>query len=238
MGRKFKRRLKRFGKRISRIGTRMDQVGKMVTGKEFRDGVSAAYSLGGNVTSALVKGYRTIKDLINVEPKFVDVSTNQVPTTTEVVSYLQPLSQGTSDTTRIGQKILLKDIYIRATASWNVLAGNTHLRWALVFDKENRGANPAWLDIFQTASTLSPIDEDNGKRFVIVRTGMVNLNLYKPRVSFKIYKKFNSIHSEYNGNAGTVADARENNLFFVSISNEGTNGPSLTIYTRVKFYDN
>lgn len=186
----------------------------------------------------LFKSVRLLKSLVNAEPKYIDLTATANPTSATVnYSHLTSVAQGTTDQTRIGNKILLKDIIFRLQFTINTAATATHIRGVLYVDKEFDGAHVASPLPLAALNTEAPLDLDNSKRFVVLKDVDISLSINGNRTyGMKIYKRLN-FHTDYDGAGSGVATGKQNQLIFAYLSNESTNTPTMAYYSRVKFYD-
>lgn len=92
-----------------------------------------------------------------------------------VVSLLAAIAQGTSSTTRIGDRIHIKSINVKInTATISSAVGiNSFIRWSLVLDKSPDNATATAGAIFaNNGSNLTQLTVANLQRFQILRTGV------------------------------------------------------------------
>lgn len=206
--------------------------------KKLVDGKGTSYvKMGIQAIPYILRSVKLLKSLINTEAKYVDVSSSATFSSTMVYERLTAIAVGTTDITRIGNKILLKDVLVRLRFIMNSSATATQCRWILFVDKECDGAIPSAPQPLASSSTEAPNSMDFSKRYVIVKTGNVSLSINGTRdFAIKCYKNLN-IHCDYDGTGSAVADAKENQLYIGFISSEATNVPTYSLYSRVKYYD-
>lgn len=209
--------------------------------KKLVDGPSAGNSLISTGISAipyLVKSVGLLKSLINTEAKFNDLAAT-VTTLGTTVQYarLTGMANGTDDKSRLGNKVLLKDITLRFTVTKNVVPQNQTFRIILFVDKECDGALPISPNPLQTAQTCSPLHMDFSKRFVIIKSWTMALNLSANSQQYVKYYKELNIHCEYDGSTNAIGDAKENQVYLAYFSNDNVNQGTIDFYSRVKFYD-
>lgn len=207
--------------------------------KQFVDGKQNMYIKAGTAAIPyLIKSVGLLKSLINTEPKFVDTTfTTAVLGTTLLYSRLTAIAGGTTDSQRIGNKILLKDLFIRFTIVMNTAATSTIYRVLLFVDKEADGASPTSPTPLAAASTEAPLDMDESKRFVIIRDQYIPLSINGNRqIGRKIFATLN-FHCDFDGTGSGIADAKQNQLYLAFISSDNTNQSTVSAYSRVKYYD-
>lgn len=207
--------------------------------KQLVDGRTNMYIRNGVAAIPyLIKSVGLMKSLINTEPKFIDSTfTTAVLGTTVLYSRLTAIAGGTTDSQRIGNKVLLKDVFIRYTIVMNAAATSTIYRVLLFVDKETDGASPTSPQPLQTATTESPLSMDFSKRFVMIRDQYIPLSINGSRqVGKKIYGILN-FHCEFDGTGTGIADAKENQIWLAFLSSDNTNQSTVSAYARVKYYD-
>lgn len=164
-----------------------------------------------------------------------------VSATGGVVSYLSIClpTQGTSNTSRFGDKILLHSL------SWKLVlqdsTSNQAVRIIIGWDKQPNGAAPTSPAPLVSASEYAFKDPDLRDRFIIIRDFLMwgqentigttsNVAKHDPIQTGMCKLGYNMT---FGGNAGTVADLRTGNLFvfFYSASNFATAGISRVLFT-------
>lgn len=190
-----------------------------------------------------------------VERKFLDnvfeSGTLQFDTTGTVTA-INAMAQGTTQSTRIGNKITMKSVYIRYRVTNGAASiAATMFRVLIVYDTQTNAATPALGDILQAGPadpTLRMMNLANRDRFKILyedtftpvgtvvsdtsattewqeyRTRFININL-------------DTIFNNTSG--GTVADIQTGGLFLVTMSNfpTGANEPLGVATTRIRYVD-
>lgn len=142
------------------------------------------------------------------------------------------IPNGTTDNTRIGNKINLRHIRLRGTLQIpsNVVAGD-RARLILYKDMQTNGAAAAVTDILATANVNSYINMDNTERFKIIKDKIIDLNpgngtalagsgslLYLK--SFKMNHKANC-RIDYSSTTGAITELRTANYALLIISEVG-----------------
>lgn len=187
----------------------------------------------------LLKSVNFMKNQINSEYKYIDtVTTLSSVVNTGTVTYLSGIAQGVTDITRVGNKILIKDILVRLQLEINSTPANATTRIIFFASRQVNGVLPTIAEVLQSASQLSPLNRDNTKQYVILKDYLLS-NITNTETD-KLVKKFYKIvnwHAFYDGTSAVIGDAEENHLFFLAISDVATNGPELVVDARIKFYD-
>lgn len=180
------------------------------------------------------------------ERKFVDVSSLETPgtgaTTFSTPVLLNGLAEGTSATTRIGRKIVMKSLLLRYT--WSLGATSTRgacCRIIIVYDRQANTAAPAVTDILLTNNVLSPNNLSNNERFVclvdeITQPVSVENNY---QVMGQVYRKINLMTRFDDGTGATIADVTTGSVYMMVAQTGGvaTESPVLTYRTRIRFLD-
>lgn len=226
-------------KNYSRRGRRYIRTGRGGRTKQLVDGHTDRYIRAGvNAIPYLVKSVGLMKSLINTEPKFVDnlATVTTLGTTMLYVRITNP-AQGTTDQTRIGNKILLKDVLVRFNMRMNTTPSFITYRVLLFVDKEFDAVITTSPFPLQTGNTQAPLNMDLSKRYVIIKDWFFTLsNINQNSVVKKVYKLLN-FHCEFDGATANDTDAKQNQLLLGFISSDNTNLSTMSYYTRVKYYD-
>lgn len=206
--------------------------------KSLVDGKKPSWvSTGVKTIPYLVKGLSLVKSMVNAEDKRHDVASSINPTTSGQIQPLLRIAQGSGSLQRIGNSILLKDIFVRYDTLINTSALNSVVRIILICDKQNDGATPTMSQIFQTGLYDSPMNIDNSKRFVVLYDRTHSLSSTgNQRVNNKVFKTLN-FHTKYDGPTDAITDMRDNQLYFIAVSSEASDFPTVNFYSRVKYYD-
>lgn len=178
-----------------------------------------------------------VKNLINTEFKFNDVSSTTNVTTTAQIIDLTEIAEGTNNTERVGKSIRLKSLLQRGSARIDASASASALRAIIVHDMDNTGTAPSVTDILQSSSFVANINLASSLgRWRVLMDKTLNMSANgTQRVSWKRYIKLNH-HVKYSGSAAN--SNQKGSLFLVLLSNESTNGVNININTRVRFIDN
>jgi len=180
------------------------------------------------------------------ELKFKDVSllsslTVAVDTFSAPV-LLNGLVPGSTATTRIGRKVILKSLLFRYRI--NTIAttvGGSPVRFLIVYDKQANATAPTILDVLEADDFTSPNNLSNRDRFVTLCDHMT-----KPisatgdqGIADIVYKPLNLETMFNDGVAGTIGDITTGSvyLFFAQCSGLTTGAPVIEYKTRVRFSD-
>lgn len=154
---------------------------------------------------------------------------------------MNPLVQGTDVENRIGRIVSLKAMELRLRFVINNAATASAVRCILVYDKQPNGAAFPLGSLLAPGPTI-PFDGvrnlDYRDRFIVLRDWTVSLSINGDRIkNIHKYVKMALKPVYDNSNTGTISDIQTGALYFVMVSNEGTNFPAVTYSLRVRFYD-
>lgn len=206
-------------------------------------GVSVAPTKVYNVPPEL-RGYARIAGYYGgLEKKFIDVATNDTTVAsagailnsgTQVV-----ISQGTSQSQRIGRKVCLKNINWRYNINLPSAALMTSTsdmcRVILYWDKQANGATAAGADILTSVNVYGYNNLSNMNRFIILYDKVHSINataaVYNGAAIetgsrdqwYSVYKKVD-IPIEYSGTDGTIDEIQSNNIGVLLVSEAGLCG--------------
>ncbi|MGN7614506.1 hypothetical protein ACQZV8_20750 [Magnetococcales bacterium HHB-1] len=192
------------------------------------------------VIPLILKDLRFLKSVINVEHKFVDKDlAGAVSSTTGSITPLSNLAQGDDYNARNGRSIKLSSLHVRGTVNANASATTTKVRLIIFNDRVSNGSTPAITDVLASSDPMSFLNLNNTSRFKIIYDRLYRLtddqdNSVK---TFRCNKKL-GWHAKYNGSAGNVNEMQTGHLWFLILSDQATNTPSVDIHTRLRFVDN
>jgi len=194
---------------------------------------NTAWNLAKKAATGVVKYY------LNPEYKFLDWTDTTVSPSTTPEVYGDPswLATGTSETARTGNTVKFTSLQMHFSMQKHASATNTLLRLVLVSDISSNGTAPAWTDVFESASTTAFINKDYGRRFHILYDRTVTLDANYPQKVIKFYKKLQH-HVKYIGTTAADASLGQGAIYFMTMSNENTNTPLMSVRSRVRFLDN
>lgn len=189
--------------------------------------------------SYAVKGVNLLKQLVNVEKKFIDQSSSGTLTTTPVVTYLTGCQQGNDYNQRNGDSIKMHSLSVKYYDAKNSASAESVFgRLLIVLDKDCRQATPAYTDVMASVSPAAHTNVDGHDRFVILADHMFTESEEEKRA--QIWEKFIplDIHAKYVSTGDTVTSGAQNAIFAMFVSDQPTNGVAYVLNTRVTFYDN
>lgn len=189
--------------------------------------------------SAMRRELRVLKPAIEI--KCLDVTgTNSVSTTGYLQQLICPIVQGTTQNTRVGDKIAVHGFDIRSvwflpsvTPDYNNLA-----RFSLIEDRASAGVNNTVSSVF--TSVLAPVYAPFGSKYVVHFDQFALLSQNGPSNSFRrkmlMFKKPKIV--QFSATSGTYADIAIRNFFVIGLSDStvATN-PSQSFWIRVLYSD-
>jgi len=180
------------------------------------------------------------------EVKFVDNSVSLATAigaaTWTAGQLLNGLANGSDASTRVGRKVTLKSVLVRASAALAATSvGGSPLRILVVYDKQANATAPAITDILLADSFTSQNNLSNRDRFVtvfdqITDTLSVNSNF---SLSQTMFKRINMETMFNAGSAGTIGDITSGSLYLFFCQNSGITvaAPTMIYRTRVRYTD-
>lgn len=210
--------------------------------KDMIDGRKGSYIKAGmSAIPYLIKSAAIVKSMINAELKIDDQNFSFSFDTGGTFNLLNGISQGVTESTHIGKSILMKDLVCRFSLNNNI-TGTTAIVTVIVFiDKQANSGTPTQALLLQlasnSASPLSPLNNDQTKRFVVCRRWYFTLDQiqsYSRTVHVTIPL---NVHTTYDGTDNLAASISSNSLWLYACSSAGASLPSMTVYTRLRFYD-
>lgn len=183
-------------------------------------------------------GVQQIRKLINVEEHRVDTAIGAAIDSAGSVTHLTAVAAGDTAATRTGSSILLKGLHMRFALITHASAATTVVRILVVKDKQQvSDTTPAVTGILNSADVLSHVVPDFTERFTILKDMTHILDLVgNPIKTFDFKLNMTGTHVRYNGTAGT--DIQQNGVFVLLLSNQPTNTPTVSVQSRLTFYDN
>lgn len=176
-----------------------------------------------------------------VELKYMDSeATNSTLATTGNRYLLNGNVQGTSTSTRIGNKVTIKHIELKMNYTSTVVSS---IKMAIVYDKQANAALAAVSDIYNAIGGIfypwATRNSVNSQRFVILKNFVMTIN---PNITATLTSKQLSkyikcnIPVQYNGGvAGTIADIQTGAIYMVVLCDNANS--SLSYTSRLRFQD-
>lgn len=178
---------------------------------------------------------RVNKLLAGIEVKYHDLQPiSQTPTsTTGVVLNISDLDEGDTVLTRSGEKVHAKRVWFKGEITIHASASKTKVRCMVIRQKNNQV--PAINGILQSGTINAPHSHQYRKLTAVLmdRTYVLN-SVSNPMIQFNYNLKVDK-NIAYSGAAGT--DLADGSIYLVLISNEATNTPTVSGYSRLSFTD-
>jgi len=189
----------------------------------------------------LVRKTDKIVRLFNTEDKMFDENAISIsPTTTPVLQALTTVRAGTSVSQRVGNSIRLARFSFRASFAINTTAGvtTTLVRFMIVSDMNNNGTAPTAAELLEvTTNPRSAYNKANLQRFAVISDKMIPLSTQgDPFFALELDLPLN-FHIYYDGDSGTAAMFRNNNMWLVLVSDQLSNAPSVQAFSRIHYVD-
>lgn len=231
-GRRYRRR--RYGRK-----PRYSKTKQLVTG--HGPTLLEKIASGAGSVARLATAVAPIIAAVNTEAKYFDVGASLAPLSGTIqVQNLSNMANGTSDSQRIGNSILAKNIAIKyqIIGNYTSLAYNP-IRMMLIADKMQNGTAPTAAEIFETTSTyLSPLNKDQSDRFVVLKDQFIDVNqTSRTSAAGKFFKKLD-FHIRYKGSGAGTSDQGPNTLYLIVWTSVSVNAPTVNVYSRLNFTDN
>jgi hypothetical protein len=184
------------------------------------------------------QGVKVISSLINVEQKLFDVSGSGAFANTGVIGNLSNIAEGSDYNNRDGLSILTQRLDMAFYFTNNSSSNSTFLRLMIFRDNDQRGTDPAVAEVLQTNTVISPMLNYTEKRFDVLHDSLHSMsiggaNCGTQKVGLKLYK-----HIYYSSTSGADASNFEGALYYLIISDQATNTPTVTFHSRLQFTDN
>ncbi len=192
----------------------------------------------------LYRDVRSLKRLINVEFKFHDVQLTvfSIPVV-PVITQLSNIAIGDTDNTRDGSQLKCLSLQISYLLQIHASASSSVVRVLLVKDKQTNQAIYSATDLLSdvTASDgiVSPYNRDNRLRFTVLHDKthvLTTAGANRTRVFGKKFRQDQVIR--YDASAGDITDLTQSSYSIIFTSNEPTNTPTVTLFSRLNYVDN
>ncbi len=191
----------------------------------------------------LYKDVRSLKRLINVEFKFHDVQLTSVAISiTPGIVQLSNIAQGDTDVTRDGSQLKVLSIQLAYQIIAHASSTRTFVRVLLVKDKQTNQAIYEASDLLSDVTTqdsiVSPYNRDNRRRFTVLYDKVHTFSEGGSQL-VKFGRKFRQDQMlRYDATVGDITDLTQSSYSLMTISNESTNTPVLTVFNRLNYVDN
>lgn len=157
---------------------------------------------------------------------------------------LNCVSQGTGAYQRVGRRIRMTSVYIRGQvfhkpdlqlSPYQNNYTNIGCRLLLIYDRQNNGQAPVWLDMFRSVAIggprsdqdyLMPVNLNNASRFLILLDKQMTVQSYGPTnvqgngQDVKIYKRLNLPTQFFDTSTGAYSDISTGALWFLLVQED------------------
>lgn len=178
--------------------------------------------------------------LINVEKKYVDNNNTGFSIgTTPTITPLSLIAEGITEGTRTGNSVKLYSHFTRFSVQINASATATRVRMITFIDKVSAGSAPSVTQLLTASTVLSALNKDYcGSRFKILSDRMICLSQAGRQEAYtKVFNKLGT-HATFIGSGATQADLGTGHVYLLFISDEATNTPTGSLYSRISYIDN
>jgi len=162
------------------------------------------------------------------------------------ITELNDIQQGAGVYERIGVKILMRSIRIRAFFSAAASPVMTTFRVACVYDRQPNGAAPAIADIFTdtrvagatTTDIISGINITNKNRFTVLRDQMFNFDVaIRESLDLDWFIPCR-LQTEFKASGGSIADISTGSILFIVAALSATSLPNMSVCrSRIRYED-
>lgn len=142
---------------------------------------------------------------------------------------------GTNESERIGQDIQLLYMNMKYRILWNTASTASIMSiWIIRDTQQVPDTTPVLSDFLQTTAVDGLPNWLNRKRFVILD----KKTYCQDQDKFVVMSEFTqSLNSRCSFNGAAASDIQKNGIYFVAVSNQGINTPTLVITKRTVYTD-
>ena len=181
-----------------------------------------------------------VKNLLNVEKKFVDFTVTGNPSdSSPITTLVNGCAQDDTDQTRDGGQVKWVYLNYRWQADINASASSTTLRCLVVKKKDTAGADADISEILDAtgADVAAMYNRNTIFNYQVLYDRRFVLNTDKPSMIGHFKKKV-GFRTRFSGTLATVSSIQKNGLFVIWVSNQPTNTPTISGVFRCNFVDN
>ena len=174
----------------------------------------------------------------NTEDKMFDSTQSTSPDNAGIILGLSFIRQGTAWNQRIGNSIRLLKWIFKASLQIAPTPLATNVRAIVFADMNNNGTFPNVSDVLESVNVRSPFNHTFLQRFAVISDRLIPLSQQgDPNFAIEIEEPTN-FHVYYDGDSGTNAMYRNNNLFLLLLSDvSAATAPGWTSYSRLHYVD-
>lgn len=176
--------------------------------------------------------------MFNTEDKMFDSTQSTTPDSSGIIIGMSAIRQGTAWNQRIGNSIRLLRWVFRANLKIHPTPLNTLARMIVFSDMNNNGVFPGVTDVLEAANCYAPYNHTFLQRFAVISDRLFPLSAQgDPHFALEVQEPTN-FHVYYDGDSGTNAMYRNNNVFILLISDQAAaTAPVWTSYSRLHYVD-
>lgn len=179
---------------------------------------------------------KRLKDVINIEYKYVEGNVqNTASDYNGLYAIMNTISQGTTDTTRIGDSLKVQRLVLRGHFDRN--GQDAYVRLILLWDQDNKTSTASDILAYSGGSNapMSPKIYDKRFQTKFLWDKEFKVNSSNPQAKFEMNLPIN-LHTQYDSASSTVVTGK---LVLLAISNVvTTNVPTISYISRLTFTDN
>lgn len=167
-----------------------------------------------------------------------DSTQSTAPDNAGIIMGLSFLRQGTAWNQRVGNSIRLLKWIFRATIKIHPTPVTSTVRAIVFSDMNNNGVFPTVTEVLEAANAWSPYQHTYLQRFAVIIDKLIPLSQQgDPYFAMNIEEPTN-FHVYYDGDSGTNAMYRNNNLYLLLLSDQlAASAPVWTSYSRLHYVD-
>lgn len=182
----------------------------------------------------LLKQVKSLREMINVEYKYLDTTLSYNSSTTGGLSSLSDMATGNTTITRVGNSIKATSFNAKGTITMNASATASIVD--VIFFIWNDDDTPVQADILANVAVNGQLNIGESDKYKVFYRRQFVVDSNMPLRHFKVYKKFGNHHIKYRGSGSTAYE--KGTIWCMTISNEATNTPAFASYNRLRFIDN
>lgn len=162
--------------------------------------------------------------------------------TSGTIDTISLIAQGDTDTTRDGNSIKITRMHIRGFIKQDAVATQTMIRMMVVLDRQTNGAQFSMSDLIADTTAgdaiVSPLVINNKFRFRVLVDRVYHMSSESSTIiKFNIFRKM-GMKMRYSANAAAITSCPSKSIAVVFISDEATNSPTVTYFSRLRYLDN
>jgi len=182
-----------------------------------------------------------LKKLMNVEFFNHDNALALTPGVSFTTDRITGIAQSDDNTGRTGRSILAKSLILKGSVIQHASAATTIVRIVVLIDWRYDGATAVATSVFDTTNGLlvhcpRNVETKEAKRFKILYDKKFMLSDDRLR-NVKCFRKLGH-HIKFQGTGAADADALGGQIIVLTVSNEGSNTPTVNLNYRVRYIDN